>query len=47
MGENKTTGKQPGMDLTSAQWHLMECLWEKVPRTGREVVDYLKAERGM
>lgn len=46
MGENKTTGKQPGTDLTSAQWHLMECLWEKAPRTGREVVDYLKAEMG-
>lgn len=24
----------------------MECLWEQVPRTSREVVDYLKADMG-
>lgn len=25
--------------LTSAEWYLMECLWESAPRTGREVVE--------
>lgn len=25
--------------LTSAEWYLMECLWENAPRTGREVVE--------
>lgn len=29
--------KTPG--LTGAEWNLMECLWEKSPRTGREVVE--------
>lgn len=28
--------------LTEAEWYLMECLWEKSPRTGREAVDYLQ-----
>lgn len=27
--------------LTGAEWNLMECLWEKSPRTGRECVEYL------
>lgn len=45
MGDN-IPEKQPGTDLTPAQWHLMECLWEQTPRTSREVVDYLKAEMG-
>ena len=30
------------IDLTEAEWYLMECLWEKSPRTGREAVDYLR-----
>lgn len=25
--------------LTSAEWYLMECLWEHSPRTGREVAE--------
>ena len=28
--------------LTAAEWHLMECLWEKSPRTGREATEYLE-----
>lgn len=37
---------QKNVSLTPAEWHLMECLWEQVPRTSREVVDYLKADMG-
>lgn len=33
-------------DLTPAEWHLMECLWEASPRTGREAVEYLKKSVG-
>jgi BlaI family penicillinase repressor len=32
--------------LTPAEWSLMECLWEKAPRTGREAVDYLREQVG-
>ena len=32
--------------LTAAEWHLMECLWEKSPRTGREATEYLEAHAG-
>ena len=27
--------------LTPTEWHLMECLWEQSPRTGREAVEYM------
>ena len=30
--------------LTAAEWHLMECLWEKSPRTGREATEYLEQQ---
>lgn len=33
-------------DLTHAEWNLMECLWEKAPRTGREAVEYLERSVG-
>lgn len=33
-------------ELTSAEWYLMECLWERSPRTARELVDDLKDSRG-
>lgn len=33
-------------NLTSAEWSLMECLWEQAPRTGREVVEYLREQVG-
>lgn len=32
--------------LTAAEWHVMECLWEKGSCTGREAVDYLTAAAG-
>lgn len=32
--------------LTAAEWHLMECLWEKSPRTGRESTEYLAQHAG-
>ena len=32
--------------LTPTEWHLMECLWEKSPRTGREAVEYMKDNMG-
>ena len=32
--------------LTAAEWHLMECLWEKSPRTGREATEYLEHHAG-
>ncbi len=30
------------IDLTTAEWNLMECLWDHSPRSGREAVDYMK-----
>jgi len=32
--------------LTGAEWTVMECLWERSPRTGREVVDWLNEKMG-
>ena len=32
--------------LTPAEWHLMECLWEHAPRTGREAVECLQNSVG-
>lgn len=32
--------------LTPTEWHLMECLWEKSPRTGREAVEDLRQRVG-
>lgn len=29
------------VSLTEAEWAVMECLWEKSPRTGREMVTWL------
>lgn len=34
------------IDLTEAEWAVMECLWEKSPRTGRETVACLDAKMG-
>ena len=34
------------LNLTPTEWHLMECLWEKSPRTGREAVEYLEQKVG-
>lgn len=32
--------------LTSAEWNVMECLWEHVPRTGRELTEDLEKRCG-
>lgn len=32
--------------LTPTEWHLMECLWDRAPKTGREAVEYLKKRVG-
>lgn len=34
------------LTLTPTEWHLMECLWENAPRTGREAVEHMKEHRG-
>ena len=34
------------INLTAAEWSVMECLWEKSPRTGREVTQYLEEKSG-
>ena len=33
-------------NLTPTEWHLMECLWEHSPRTGREAAEYMAASQG-
>ena len=32
--------------LTTAEWNVMECLWEKSPRTGREATQWLEERMG-
>lgn len=34
------------INLTPAEWNLMECLWDSWPKTGREAVEYLKKSVG-
>ena len=34
--------KEQNIALTEAEWTVMECLWEKSPRTGRETVVWLE-----
>lgn len=34
------------ISLTEAEWTVMECLWEKSPRTGREAVCWLDEKMG-
>ena len=34
------------LTLTEAEWTVMECLWEKSPRTGRETVAWLDQKLG-
>ena len=38
--------RKQAIDLTPAEWNLMECLWEQSPRTGREAIDYLARHAG-
>lgn len=34
------------MELTGAEWDVMECLWDASPRTGRELAQEMAARRG-
>lgn len=34
------------LNLTPAEWSVMECLWEKAPRTGREATEWLEERMG-
>ena len=34
------------INLTSAEWHIMECLWEAAPQTGRELAEKMEARMG-
>lgn len=34
------------INLTNAEWNVMDCLWEKNPQAGREIVDTLHARVG-
>ena len=34
------------INLTEAEWHVMECLWEQSPSTGRRIVEMLKERMG-
>lgn len=38
--------EQEEKTLTPTEWHLMECLWERSPRTGREAVEDMKLRVG-
>ena len=33
-------------NLTPTEWHLMECLWEHAPRTGREAAEFMARSQG-
>ena len=33
-------------NLTPTEWHLMECLWDRAPRTGREAAEYMAVSQG-
>jgi BlaI family penicillinase repressor len=45
MGVQNKNNKQE-INLTSAEWSVMECLWELSPRTGREVTEWLRERTG-
>lgn len=34
------------INLTEAEWRVMECLWERSPQTGREVIQQLEEKAG-
>ena len=37
---------QTRIALTPSEWQLMECLWERAPRTGREATEDLRVRAG-
>lgn len=38
--------EQTEKNLTPTEWHLMECLWEHAPRTGREAAEFMAQSQG-
>ena len=38
--------EQERANLTTAEWQVMECLWDHSPRTGRETVEALEKTMG-
>lgn len=38
--------KKQHLDLTEAEWNVMECLWERSPQTGREVTQQMEQRAG-
>ena len=38
--------EQSRIDLTQAEWQVMECLWGQAPRTGREAAEYMARRTG-
>lgn len=34
--------RRQSQGLTTAEWYLMECLWEYAPKTGREIIEDMK-----
>ena len=38
--------KQADHSLTPTEWNLMECLWERSPRTGRDATKYMERSVG-
>ena len=38
--------KKRNINLTEAEWSVMECLWDKSPRIGREIVAWLEERMG-
>ena len=34
------------INLTSAEWNIMECLWDAAPQTGRELTEKMKDRMG-
>ncbi len=37
---------QNSINLTTAEWNVMECLWEDSPLTGRQMTDLLEEKMG-
>ncbi len=37
---------QKNINLTEAEWSVMECLWEESPLTGRQMTDYMEQKMG-
>ena len=46
MDEQKMNTDERKINLTSAEWDVMECLWENSPMTGRDVTELMSARRG-